>query len=374
MFLPATDPSLPVEKQRQCLTCARFSLAASHMFLCGGCGRRGDLRFDDPINQALVPSPSCAGTSVPSSSAGSSAGQFPPSTPKLSARDAEFVAFVKAGRPQPSFAGNAADAPVSLAQAIQEVQRALSASETQQPSEHLLDLIRAGKLRHIGHAIPRPHSVPGKDEHATGTLSLSGDNVVVASKSVPVPVAANAQQFCMALFSTILPALLDKPQALLDWLTLGRTALAFEHSSGSWAMARELVDRTLGRCIDSAREFGSPDMAVVWDLQMKSSASGSTQQQRGAAAPSARNPGACHNWNDGAACRSSPCHWSHVCRTCGSAQHRGPSCPKGDTPRLQRSLLHGSNSGSSVTTKRTTPAGKGASSAAAASAAPAGNA
>jgi len=262
---------------------------------------------------------------------------------------------------------------VPLSRAIQEVQRALSASETQQPSEHLLDLIRAGKLRHVGHAIPQPHTTPGKDEHSMGTLSLCGDNVVVASKSIPVPVAANAQQFCMALFSTILPALLDKPQALLDWLTLGRTALAFEHSSGSWAMARELVDRTLGRCIDSAKEFGSPDMAVVWDLQMKPPAPSSIQQQRGAAGPSVRNPGACHNWNDGMACKGSPCQWSHVCRTCGSAQHRGPSCPKGDTSRPQRGPPYGGTSGSSVTTRRTAPVAKG-SSAAASSAVPATNA
>jgi hypothetical protein len=356
-----------------CLHCCQFVTPpiGSVGFLCPSCRLRGDLPLSDPLNvhfRAVATGPVAPAAAAPVFNVAAAAsplfsGQtsFDTSLKSLSALDNSFVRMTNHGVAQPRFTGVGADVPISHQEALALALRAWDASKFQPASEHLIALIRAGKLRDVGFALPRVHQSPhAKDEAETGSLSLSAGGITFVGKAPVAPAIASAQQFCNALFCTIIPALIDRPQAMMDWITLGRTALAMESTWG-WSAAAQYVQRQLAHSIDAGRPFAdSTDTAVLLPIML--AANTRTQQHGGHAPAGARGSGnggtklsVCFNWNNGVPCKhGTECKFSHVCSQCSSADHRLHNCPsaaKGSVAGGRRAPASGSNS--SVTTKTT---------------------
>jgi hypothetical protein len=153
----------------------------------------------------------------------------------------------KEGLPMPLFTGPDAGAAMSHLAAVAHVQRAHDSSAVVPPSSSLIDLIRAGKLTEIGFAVPRSRlAVSAEMDNAVGAFALteSGQLSHISKLATAPPVVASAQQFCLALFATILPALIDRPAAMMEWITLGRTALTLE-AQHDWSVARSYVSRVI---------------------------------------------------------------------------------------------------------------------------------
>jgi len=333
-------------------------------FLCPHCRLRGDLPISDPINahlRAVVMRPPAPAVASPTALVTTLSGQSTDNALKpLSALDASLVRVAAYGVAQPRFVGADAAAALTHQQALALSARAWDTAKFQSPSDSLVALIRAGKLRDVGFALPRLHQTAhGRDEAESGSLSLSGNSISFVNKAPVAPVISSSQQLAMALFSSILPALIDRPAALMGWITLGRTALAMESQWG-WPAAAQYMQRQLASCIDAGRPFAdSADPHVLFPIL----ATLSHTQPRAAGTPALHSTGprsgsagssksVCYNWNSDKACRSTDCKFAHQCLGCGSSDHRGMSCPKGPTTMAMR-RPGGGSSASSVTTKNT---------------------
>lgn len=358
------SPALPAPPARICLVCGSPSppgapAGSDGGYNCANCGLRGDLPLSHAANQFLsakltglgAPAPAPA-SSISSSSSGQSATVHRPS---LSALDQSLARMLERGVAVPLFSGPAAGDTVPYAQALQLTARAYEASKYQPPSEHLVALIRAGKLREVGYALPRPHlSLAGALEAEAGTVALSGGTMQFINKVPVAPAVATSQQFCMALFSVILPALADRPRAMLEWITLGHTALALE-ASHSWAVASLYLQRTLAAAIEAGAPFATE---VNTNVLLPIVLSAPSQRGGGAGGPAggvARGGGAgagggggavrpCYNWNADLPCSRQPCAYAHVCQACEASGHKGPACPIGGGGAGPRRAPTGSSS------------------------------
>ena len=357
-FSPASPPAargaMPLPAARACAVCAAVTGVAPLIgaFMCTMCHFRGDIGFDHPVNAharelALA---AAQGTGAPAAAASSAAASSSASSQSsdtslkaLSALDLSLIRMLHHGSAVSLFSSADAAEGLSHKEAVARVARAYDSAKYQQPSEHLIALIRAGKLRDIGYALPRPHqSVPGKDDAESGSLSLSGNTVSFVNKVPQAPSVQSAQQLSMALFSTILPALIDRPKALAEWLTLGRTALALEATYG-WSAAAQYLQRQLALTIDAGVAFATEVNSHVLLPIIMSSAPPRHPQGAGIPSGQQRNGGGggggnssaareqvCYNWNNGVACKNgADCRFAHQCQGCGSRDHKGPACPKG---------------------------------------------
>jgi hypothetical protein len=356
----AAAGTLPPPTTQKCKSCARHVPAdpPPEPFFCPHCQTRGDLEWGHEQNvkmrdalerEALAR----AGQVAPSASASSasSQGQFSITAPKLSRLDQEFARMAAHGRDQPLFVGAAAATPWTFEQAVQAVQRAYGASASQAPSAQMVNLVRAGKLRHVGFATPQPlQGALAGDAKVKGRIGFADDDTVVLSSVASKPAEVNsASSFCLALFATILPALIDRPAALSEWLTLGRTALALDEKFG-WKLAMDYVDRQLARSIDAGAPFAAAvDSGVLTELAL-AGIGRSQQHSSGASGPSSsarKERGTCHRFNgDGCSQSAAACIFLHSCSNCSSADHGAKACPRGE--RGRRPPL----SGSSVSTKQ----------------------
>jgi len=353
---------------RVCLVCGvPPPSTAPPIFNCGGCGLRGDITISHPANEFLrarllgPTNPAAAAGAVASSSSGQSSNSV--IKPLLSALDQSFVRMLERGVTVPLFSGPTAGEVIPYTEALQLTARAFEATRYQPPSEHLIALVRAGKLRDIGYALPRPHqSLAGALESESSTVALSGGTIQFLNKVPVAPAVSSSQQFCMALLSLILPALIDRPRAMMEWITLGHTALALE-ASNSWTTASLYVQRTLASAIEAGKPFAEDiNTAVLLPIVLASSshargaapaAVARNTNSGGAGAADRSQSKACYNWNAGKQCSREPCGFAHVCQYCASADHRGPACPSapaGSAPPRRASA--GSSSVASRSTAR----------------------
>ena len=157
----------------------------------------------------------------------------------------------------------------------------------------------------------------------SGTIIQQGKNTA--------PPVTSSQAFCMALFSTILPALIDRPAAMLEWMALARTALQIEAEPRSnWARASAYVDQLLQRRIPQRKGISEPSDAVLRTIRnmdsFASQGAGGPMRQ-----PDSRRGGddaVCHQWNaDGMCVRAPNCRFRHVCCDCGG-QHPASGCSR----------------------------------------------
>ena len=361
-----------------CLTCLTAAPGLEDRWLCTKCGLRGDLDADSATNKALL----AGGLRSPGSSTGSVSGTHntsslsidPAST--LTRLDRDFDKQAKYGQPHLLFTGPTAGQAVPTSAALDIVDRAVGASATQRPSDKLVELIRSGKLVNVGYAIPRLLSTAqaGEEANAVGSMLFTESGTIIQQgKNTPPPVPSS-QAFCMALFSTILPSLIDRPAAMLEWMALARTALHIESEPrSSWTRANAYVDQLLQRRIPQRKGISEPCDAVLRTLHNTESFA-----QHGAGGPSRtdrrpdsrRSDGAtCNQWNyDGSCPRGESCRFRHACLNCGG-QHQVKACTKGSSsasvPDQRPPFRKGGGKGggsnrsagaSSVTTAKAAPA------------------
>jgi len=330
---------------RACLTCGvPPPTSAPPVFNCAGCGLRGDVPLEHAANvflRARLTGPAAPAAAASSAAASSISGQSAPVLKTgLSALDQALSRMLERGVAMPLFSGPSAGDAVSHSEALALTARAYEASKYQPPSEHLIALIRSGKLRDVGYALPRPHqSLAGEQESQAGTMALSGGALQFVNKVPVAPAVASSQQFCMALLSAILPALADRPRAMMEWITLGHTALALEASNG-WAVAQVYLQRALAAAIDVGKPFAEEvNPHVLLPIIIGAAALAPPRSHAPGDAPRAAGGGggggsgadrqfkACYNWNGNKTCSREPCPFAHVCQHCASTGHRGSACP-----------------------------------------------
>lgn len=374
----AAEPQLLFTKQK-CRSCLHSQVSESQ-FICGGCGLRGDLDADAPANQFLASKMAgrASSASAASSSQGQTATNIPASDPAISRLDKWFIARTATGVAQPAFTGPAAATPLTHGVACAMSREAFDAMATMPPSDALINYIRAGKLTEAGYAIPKLISSQrdATSDDAIGSVHFMSDGTSVqqAKNATVAPAVSSPQQFCMALFSTILPALIDRPTALMEWVALGRTALSLT-AQFDWSLAEQYVSQLLTARIPLGATYKETHMSVLSSLtvqfarrshQQQGAArppTSSTQLQRSSRGgqsqqPRPRSNDPCQSWNNGTCNFGAACKFTHKCRSCGDSQHSGPNCPKGDTrppPRADRFP----RSGASVVTAAQAPLAAG---------------
>lgn len=159
---------------------------------------------------------------------------------------------------------------------------------------------------------------------------------------------------------------------MMEWITLGRTALKLEAQWRSWPAAAAYVEQLLHERVHERKGFAEPSRAVVDTVAVTIA---TRQPQTGAqrtAGPAAASGTSCHKWNsvDGCTRGAGTCTFAHVCNRCGLASHGGHMCPANPRhvpagggsrgPGIQRGGRGGGRgrggSGSTVTTHADTPA------------------
>lgn len=358
--LPQTVPlahATSVTVPDQCLTCAepRPASAVTKSWKCR-CGLRGDLPTDSPQNNflaiqarlVLTSSSSSASSSAPAAAAG----QRPDTDTAASRLDKEFDRIARSEPDTyPLFdqrSGSESEAAALVAAALNATRSVLGASRYKPASKSLINLIQKGKLRHIGHAMPKlavtPSAFNAEDVEIGFTVDSRGGFKTVAKEGIEPPAVPSLSMWATTLHAVILPALSAQPKAQHEWTMLSMTMEALERQDG-WTFAREYCDLLLQSRIPQQLGFGKVDDDVLRDLRSKSSrhipahsshseagnrrASTTPRPQqmpsvsRGLASQAERSEQLCNDFNAGRCTRGQACRYRHACRTCGQ-QH--PDC------------------------------------------------
>ena len=248
-------------------------------------------------------------------------------------------------------------------------QEAQGASQMQRPSEALRRFIQAGAMAHIGYAEPRPLTGTGPVapsqftvdvEHATGAM-LARQAIAPAP-----PVLDSPQRFAVALVSTILPALIERPRALAMWCSLARTMFAIGDSKVGWDGALQYSAAHLAQAARANASLSVVDTRILSDLQWKSielAAHGAQglsnlrasqspqlyqqqqhQQQQGDRRAQGGN-NICRKFNSSSGCNYEGCRWAHICGRCGAHGHPESRCMGADSQATAARPFHGGRRG-----------------------------
>jgi len=323
-----------------CLTCLLVPLAST-VSLKGqwncACGLRGDLPIDHAVNVHLAKQLAMVASAKASSAASSSNGQTARDTPSadLDKLEKHLTRLLDHhGEAHPLFS-KGAKAPTPE-EALLTSRLALGGSQTEMPPPLLLKLIQAGKLLDVALARPRPFFRDAGSLEQAMTISFgAGGPTVNTTKDPTKPQAlASVEEFCMALFSTILPALIDRPAAMIEWIALARTTIEMSSLHG-WPAAMHYTEALLRErvCTTAKKGFAEPSTAAIRDVQRGRDHIGGGMQRVGGGFPSdsSRQRDTCNVFQRNA-CRKSAaeCKYAHACAVCGGnhAAVSNPSCAK----------------------------------------------
>jgi hypothetical protein len=290
----------------------------------------------------------------------------------------EFERLASIGAEFPIFADST---PMSVHDALEEVAKAYGGINSIVLSENskLVKLIQAGKLHAVGYALPRPVLMPGQKAPDEGpiALSLSNSGQMVAKSSDILPPAVNsARDLSMALVSTIIPALISQPKAIIQWCALARAALQIEQEI-SWNAAEIYMAKTLNervrrllpfseiceQALDSARQTGKRQPQTAAGAQGKkpqtpaglpprgSQSVGGQERNARQRVNSDGTPRACLDFNSSRGCSYEKCSFAHICANCKEKGHAQQACTAPRRPRFGSS-----NSVSSAPPTGTAPA------------------
>lgn len=326
---------------RKCKTCATPGEPDPEdgMFMCGPCQFRGDVPADHPANKHIVATRGLASPAAASSSSGQSSTDTAAGHRKGTALEQHFRDLIAKGGSMPHFASGVT---ATHKDALATVAKAYAANRWEPPMDLLVELIRQGKLRHVGFALP--HGTEAKDhgdQIASFTVGADGSMRSEARSAKDPPALNSSLDFCNALVCVIIPALVDKPAAVAEWCALARTVLAIEKDKGSWPIARSYLAELLSERVRACQGFADISQLCISSVLFNAA---QADVGRGGNVPPATNAptsaqagqkarsGACHAWNESRAtgCAMSPCLFRHVCRSCFALDHKGPACPKGD--------------------------------------------
>jgi len=278
VFAPA-GPVAPSGRDYRdgCDTClvvpAAAAVSRGGQWVCGGCNLRGDLPAAHPTNMHLA---AAKGPKAPAAPPGQSTDTTASShTAKL---EAHLTALAKdLGPPHPLFtAPVAGDVPFSPADAVLVSRKALGASQTAPPTEALLKLVQSGKLLRIAFALPTPFlKQTSATTHVTSIVfgaGMSAPTVTTALNPCDPPALASIDEFDVAMYSTIIPALISRPAALMQWAALARTVHEVHRCHG-WEHARAYIDSLLNERAGVVEKlpFADPSDTILRDLGVRDS-------------------------------------------------------------------------------------------------------
>jgi hypothetical protein len=65
------------------------------------------------------------------------------------------------------------------------------------------------------------------------------------------------------MFGTILPVLIDRPAAMMEWITLGRTALALSPTPARWPVAAAYMEQLLAERVPQRKPLSDTSDLVL---------------------------------------------------------------------------------------------------------------
>lgn len=212
-------------------------------------------------------------------------------------------------------------------------------------SAWLTKLIRSGVFKELSLALPRSNADALRQRTAeakgsTVLLGASGTLVSTAETHVERSLVSLAE-FLKIVIVSILPSLIDRPRASLDWLELARSVIEIvdrEHdSSAGWAVANRYLVDVLNDRVPTRTPFNAFDLNLLGSVraitQQRTPVPGVPAGRPGVPAEQQQQllaPGSCRNWNDDFSCATTPCRYSHRCMYAACPNptdgHRGKDC------------------------------------------------
>lgn len=272
---------------------------------------------------------------APSATAASS-GQPPTDTVKeegLSKRDKELRRRLNEGKVHPSFAL----APLSVEEALGKAAEAYGAVAYQAPSNTLIAVIQAGRLNEVGFALPiKVDGCDAEMDRADAIIALGSDSAAKWLERTTAPKVSSSAQFFRALTLTIIPSLITRPHAIIQWTTLAASVLQVEEERG-WEAAAKYLRLTLSKGVAEAKSIAHSTAVlelVRGEFPIRSLAPAPpplppprpnppvqpqppAQPQRSPGAGERRQQEYCEGWNRNGTCRFAmggrSCKHLHIC-------------------------------------------------------------
>lgn len=280
------------------------------------CGLRVDVDFAHEINVHIR-----LGTGTP----GSDNAQTH-HTATLTRRDRELLSIATAGPVFPRFALGAA---CSTGEALAIMQKAYMRITYEQDNKQLQAAIQSGKLTAIGFAVPRKiadiQSGKAGDKFTTH-LGLGANAALQATETTAAPPIASLTDFMRAVIGNIIPNLIERPLALMDWCALTSTVIELSQGTHGWTAAQMYLQRALTKCIHERTSFGPYSReameSILDELNTKphlgSPGAGRAFDSTGAgAAGGGRFTKKCYAFNNEAGCSDLNCKLLHQCNVHG---------------------------------------------------------
>ena len=210
-----------------------------------------------------------------------------------------------------------------------------------QPKD-LTELIRSGRFKELSLALPRTlaevqNIQESKEEEQQLVFSAGG--ISASSKRAQHRPLVDLEEFLRVGITTILPTLIDRPRAMLDWMQMSRSVIEVSKKEG-WIIARAYYNTLMNDRIPSMQPFNQFDFNLFNSARAAAAASPIPQRQAPVSGAENRPPldpfGQIHNmcraynfFPNG--CSRSECKFIHKCGFPGCAisaeGHRSMDCP-----------------------------------------------
>jgi len=269
---------------------------------------------------------------VHSSAAASASVESEKKETALSRRDREWKRQTDEGEKFPRF--KADPASYSVKKAFEDMRKSYYGANFVQPSDAMINLIQSGKLRAIGHAMPKSTKEELESDGRDNTeakLSIDAKGLRV-SESFSAPRVNSLTSFLKIITGAIVPSLIMQPQALLDWIALTRSVILLTEQYG-WDSAYSYFATALTNGVANRTPFGEVDMVSFNGMMAKMQVGNFGIQRSGAddsSSSSSSRP--CRFYNSPRGCKrsSSACDFPHICSNYGCPQPEGHNfiaCP-----------------------------------------------
>lgn len=340
----SSDTPLVVTPQTpgQCPHCP----AASTTVFCSVCLMRRDRAYMSQENidrrQEKQQATRMSQQSVkPGSSGTSSHTSTTPAPSTLSSRDREYQRLTNEGGAYPRF-DDAAAMPIQIR--FDMLSQAYSSSKFEPPSSELLALVRSGKLKPnlLGLCIPQLIGDGDRaDSNEEMVLRFRSDGTPISSSRAPIKVASLTciDDLTSALIGTIIPALIDRPRALMDWLTLV-TSVRQLAKDDAWSVGHAYLMQQLNTKISARVPFGTTDTMILQSVfnarnhrpvsMSVSSSSSSAHRATSLMSTPSNELQTCRRWNANDCTYGDGCRYKHEClnhpKCAGQPTHRVAAC------------------------------------------------
>ena len=336
----SAGPPLPRSQWvTSCIVCTTARPASTFTqpdWRCATCTLRGDLETVHPTNvflAALLASGANKSLSTTDQSEGQKKAQL---ALQLSAQEKEYTRLAGGVNMIASETLENVEQLTST-QALTIMRESHDGTAFLRPPPSLISLVRSGHMLSMGWALPQSlHRVARESANVGEALDLhatAGSGLTATTKVKSAPPLTCIGDFWSALVYTIIPSVIDRPRAVMAWISFARTVSLIEGSHG-WAAAHVYIERLLNEAVPIGADIGVVHAAILQAATRGLPAKGSNGSKGGggdSAATSDMSAGPCHAWNSGGHSCATPCVWAHKCTNCrGNTTHRRVDCTSGN--------------------------------------------